>query len=224
MQSLSISKEANSRVEALREAGLNVPLSNYSVECLPLRLSRYQGAFQSCYSLIEPTSITRDIHWLVSEQTSPTAIVLDSYEEVRLSHSSWSTKFNSRQLQMGPRLLSTEVPLFSNAVDHLIQNIPWSDEVKEFARGFQGNTPSGDTVRIANQVYNAAKSQAVEYEFYVDDSDGALGIMLRLRNGLLLLAELSVGGTLSGGTYDDDEGARIQFLPNATVEQMVSLL
>ena len=78
---------------------------------------------------------------------------------------------------------------------------------------------------MANRIVRTAKEQNLEYEMYVDDTDGALGFMLRLNNGLLLLAELSVHGVLSGGTYDnsDSGGKQVEFIDNATVNQMLEL-
>ena len=59
-----------------------------------------------------------------------------------------------------------------------------------FSTGFEGKRPSSETIRVANQIVRTAKEQTLEYEMYVHDTDGALGFMLRLNNGLLLLAEL----------------------------------
>ncbi len=101
--------------------------------------------------------------------------------------------------------------------------IDLSEEVQEFSRGFRGVAPSDDTVRMAGRIVDAARIQELVAEFYVDDSDGSFGIMLRLPNRLLLLAELSIDGTLSGGTYNDVEGTQVEFLAKTTVEQITSL-
>ena len=102
--------------------------------------------------------------------------------------------------------------------------VAWpSEEVEAFSRGFNYAEPSDDTVRVASLIVSAARSQALVAEFYVDDSDGAFGIMLRLRNGLLLLGELSIYGVLSAGTYNDDEGSQVEFIANATAEQIIGL-
>ena len=108
----------------------------------------------------------------------------------------------------------------------MLATVPWGDEVREFSAGCEGRYPSPEAVRIGNQIVWAAKQHAVESDIYVDDTDGALGLMLRLDNGLLLLAELSLDGVLSGGTYDDGdgEGKQVKFIANATVSQMLDLL
>ncbi len=83
-----------------------------------------------------------------------------------------------------------------------------------------------ENARVANQIVRAAEAQKLEYEIHPDDADGTTGFMLRLGNGLLLLAELSAGGVLSGGAYDDrgTEGKQVQFIHNATVSQMLELI
>ena len=116
-------------------------------------------------------------------------------------------------------------PPYSEVANDLLETIPWGREVIGFSAGFEGMPPSSETIRVANQIVRAAKEQTLEYEMYVDDTDGALGFMLRLNNGLLLLAELSVDGVLSGGTYDDSDsgGKQVEFIDNATVNQMLEL-
>ena len=113
----------------------------------------------------------------------------------------------------------------SDVAARLLETVAWDDVVKAFSQGFNGGMPSPDTLRMANQLIKAATKGTIESEFYVDDSDGALGFMLRLNNGLLLMAELSVTGMLSGGTYDDSDsgGKQVKFIDNVTVNQMLEL-
>ena len=121
---------------------------------------------------------------------------------------------------------STPKPTDSEVVEELLTTVPWGDEVREFSAGFDGKYPSPGTVHTANQLVWAARQRAAESDIYVDDTDGALGFMLRLDDGLLLLAELSLDGVLSGGTYDDGSGGgkQVEFIANATVSQMLDLL
>ena len=158
--------------------------------------------------------------WRRSEQ--PNLRVLEFAETVETTHASLLNWLSSNHPN---RSQETGLPPACDLAGRLIETVAWYDEVKTFSQGFKGEIPSGDTVRMGNQIVKAAIKQTVESEFYVDDSDGALGFMLRLKNGLLLLAELSIDGTLSGGTYDDNKeaGTQIEFLPNATVEQMANL-
>ena len=99
--------------------------------------------------------------------------------------------------------------------------------VRQFAAGVDGAHPSDDKINTAVRIIAAALERTVDPEFSVDD-DGALSIDLRLSNGLRLLAELPVDGTLDVGTYDDrnaDRRAReIAYFPNATAADLIALL
>ena len=97
--------------------------------------------------------------------------------------------------------------------------------VKAFSQGINEETPSPHTLQTANQIIKASTEETVEFDFYVDDSDGALGFMLRLKNALIMLAELSTQGKLSGGTYTDDKdkARQVNFLNNVTVNQLTAL-
>ena len=100
--------------------------------------------------------------------------------------------------------------------------------VREFAAaGVDGACPSAAVVATAARIIAAALERTVDPEFSVDD-DGALSIDLRLSNGLRMLAELPVDGTLDVGTYDDrnaDRRAReVAYLPNATAADLIALL
>ena len=105
-------------------------------------------------------------------------------------------------------------------------NSPWEGEITRFGSGLAGRRPDPRTTQAANQLAQAAVELTLEHEAYLDDADGTLGFMLRLNNGLLLLAELSADGVLSGGTYHDREGGgrQVEFIGNASVNQMLELL
>lgn len=122
----------------------------------------------------------------------------------------------------GRQAISPSVP---SVAEQLIEGMPCSEEVAEFAKGLYGRTPTEETIRTANKFFKSAIQRSAEYDFYIDEAEGSLGFMLRLNNGLLLLAELSPEGVLSGGTYVDkeDEAREVEFLPNATVEEMMDL-
>lgn len=95
--------------------------------------------------------------------------------------------------------------------------------VQEFAAGLDGVTPSPETVAIAGRLAQAVLDYTAEPALAVD-VDGALSFDLRLRNGLLLLAELSVAGTLDVGVYDPAAGKEIRHFPQATADQLLDLL
>lgn len=95
--------------------------------------------------------------------------------------------------------------------------------VQEFAAGLDGVIPSPETVAIAGRLAQAVLSYTAEPALAVD-VDGALSFDLRLTNGLLLLAELSVAGTLDAGVYAPAAGKEIRHFPRATADQLLDLL
>lgn len=95
--------------------------------------------------------------------------------------------------------------------------------VREFAAGLDGVRPDRSVVAQAERLVKAALQRTAEPEIAVD-VDGALSFDLRLSNGLLLLAELSVAGNLDASVYDDAAGERAQRLPQATEAQFMELL
>ena len=95
--------------------------------------------------------------------------------------------------------------------------------VREFAAGVDGVRPGRSVVDKADRLVQAALQGTMEPEFAVD-VDGALSFDLRLSNGLLLLAELSIAGNLDASVYDDVVGERVQRLPQATAAQFMELL
>jgi len=95
--------------------------------------------------------------------------------------------------------------------------------VREFAAGVDGVRPGRSVVDKADRLVAAALQGTTEPEFAVD-VDGALSFDLRLSNGLLLLAELSIAGNLDASVYDDAVGERVQGLPQATEAQFMELL
>ena len=92
--------------------------------------------------------------------------------------------------------------------------------VQAFAEGIGGASPSTEVVEMAHRIALAAVDKTIEPDISVD-VDGALSFDLRLANGLLLMAELSVGGTLDAGVVDDERGVIVEHLPNPTVEGLV---
>ena len=94
--------------------------------------------------------------------------------------------------------------------------------VTEFAAGLDGALPQGNVVEMAGRIVQAALERTMDPEITVD-VDGALSFDLRLVNGWLLLAELSLDGTLDASVYDDQAGERVKRLPRATEAELFSL-
>ena len=77
--------------------------------------------------------------------------------------------------------------------------------LREFAGGVDGVLPNDDALGAARRLAEAA-SATVSPEITVD-VDGALSFDLRLRDGSLLLAELSAAGALDASVYAGGEQA-----------------
>ena len=99
--------------------------------------------------------------------------------------------------------------------------------VPEFALGIDDAVPSAVVINVAARIVEAALEQTVEPEISVDE-DGALSLDLRLSNGLRMLADLPIDGTLDVGIYDDrdvNQRAReVEYLTRATAEDLIALL
>ena len=98
--------------------------------------------------------------------------------------------------------------------------------VAEFALGLAGLQPSPGVIAVAARIAQAALARTVDPELSID-VDGALSLDLRLDNGLLILAELAIDGTLDATLFDDSAkpNARIvRHLPQASPEEMLNWL
>ena len=99
--------------------------------------------------------------------------------------------------------------------------------IRDFALGVDGSKPAEGVVTIAVRIVAAAIKRTVDPELSVDE-DGALSLDLRLSNGLRMLAELPIDGTLDVGIYDDRDtdqlAMEVEYLPSATAEELIGLL
>ena len=115
-------------------------------------------------------------------------------------------------------VITTPVADPENALHHVVH---------EFALGVDGLKPAAGVIAVASRIVVSALERTTEPEFSVDD-DGALSVDLRLSNGLRLLAELPIDGTLDVGVYDDrdaNQRAReVEYLSSATAEELIALL
>lgn len=78
-----------------------------------------------------------------------------------------------------------------------------SEKLMEFAIGVDGNRPTLEIIQIGEVIVKAVMENVPDPEIDVD-IDGALSFDLRLPDGKLVLAELSVDGRLEYGLYDQD--------------------
>ena len=94
--------------------------------------------------------------------------------------------------------------------------------IQKFAKGLEGVQPASDVVDVASRIATAAFDKTVEPEITVD-TDGALSFDLRLSNGLLILAELCVDGSLDASVFDDERGILVKHIPQATETELIAL-
>ena len=188
-------------------------ISHYSRET-NLVLEMLKSALGEAASTLGTVGFSGRLLYEVGQEFQRTPAMGDTFRRIPELPGTWNS--------MGGQVVSSTA---SSVAEQLIEGMPCSEEVAEFAKGLYGRTPTEDTIRTANMVFKAATQVSAEYDFYIDEAEGSLGFMLRLNNGLLLLAELSPDGVLSGGTYVDkeDEAREVKFLPNATVEEMIDL-
>lgn len=95
--------------------------------------------------------------------------------------------------------------------------------IAEFAAGVPGYPPPPAwVVELGAELARAAEEHTVEPEISVD-LDGELSFDLRLRNGFLVIAELSIGGALNARVYDADD-VLVQRLPDAAPADLITRL
>ena len=99
-------------------------------------------------------------------------------------------------------------------------------ELAQFSRGFTLKKPDHETVKRARELISEAEGRTRAQDFYVDEDDGSLGFMMRLKDGNLMLGEISRDGRMSGGTYQDGpgRGREMEFRGDATSEQLVRMM
>lgn len=95
------------------------------------------------------------------------------------------------------------------------------DVVVLFSKGLEGERPARSVIDIAAQITTEAEAKTVQPEITVD-VDGALSFDLRLSDGRLVLAELSMDGVLDASVYDDDLGISFTRLPQATASELIA--
>ena len=95
------------------------------------------------------------------------------------------------------------------------------DVVVLFSEGLDGERPSRSVIDMAAQITKEALAKTVQPEITLD-VDGALSFDLRLRDGRLVLAELSMAGVLDVSIYSDDLGISFTRLPQATASEFIA--
>ena len=112
-----------------------------------------------------------------------------------------------------------------DANDHISQRATDSATACEFSLGLDGNRPDDHIVDLADRLVLEARQQTDEPEITID-VDGALSFDLRLTSGLLMFAELAIGGTLTITILNDSgrETRVVRHLLAATESEFVDQL
>ena len=155
------------------------------------------------------------------EITSVVSTEHDLHNEIavrRLNYFAWPMDLGSHSHNTEVRWTSvpTDVDIVLVAEPTLLH-----PAVQAYAQGFGDMQPTRAAIVIASRIVLAALERTVEPEITVD-VDGALSFDLRLRNGLLVLAELDVWGELDASVYDDRQGVLVQRLPQTTESDLTS--
>ena len=91
-----------------------------------------------------------------------------------------------------------------------------------FRSGVAGDIPTEDVCRVAEQMV-VIGDKFFETPDFVVDPDGSLSLDARLRNGYLVLAELSVDGRIDMSIYDR-RGDRVDRLVTLFLETVAHVL
>ena len=98
--------------------------------------------------------------------------------------------------------------------------------IEQFSMRTNGTLPTDETILMAKEIARESQERTAKQEFCVDEDDGSLAFMIGLKSGLLMMGEISIDGTISGGTYDTDTPSSTpaaQTLRNATPQQLTNL-
>ena len=91
-----------------------------------------------------------------------------------------------------------------------IENL--SPIVQEFAKGLERESDATSTIFVAERIVQAAQKYTEEPFIAIDEEDGDLDFDLRLEDGLLVMANLFVDGSIDASVYDDSQGAPVKLV------------
>ena len=138
------------------------------------------------------------------DASNPTDMCLHTQTARSLTEEIW---------EYGQRLLDRRV---SSWIEEALPDV-----VVLFSEGLESDRPARSVIDMAAQITTEAEAKTVQPEITVD-VDGALSFDLRLSDGRLVLAELSMDGVLDASIYDDDLGISFTRLPQATASELIA--
>ena len=94
--------------------------------------------------------------------------------------------------------------------------------VLSFVKGVEGAHPSPHAINVAAKVVRAAQQAVIDPEI-VHDDDGELSFFFRLADGRLLMAELSLEGTLWASIHSEELGRKPEVMMPADIADLLEL-
>ena len=82
--------------------------------------------------------------------------------------------------------------------------------VHEFVKGVSEESPSDSVVAMAFRIVRAAHQFTVDPLITFDDEGGELDFHMRLRNGLLVMADIFLDGSIDASVYDDSHSGPVR--------------
>ena len=95
-------------------------------------------------------------------------------------------------------------------------------EISNFSDGIAGVRPDSTVVHKAIRIARIATERAPHPDITTDE-DGELSFYMRLHNGYLIMAEMSISGSIDVGVYGVDN-KMVQRIPRATEREFVEVL
>ena len=148
--------------------------------------------------------------WAPTENADPSRAFLSAIDQLNALLALYTDKPSAPALDVG----------------HLVRSLSSlpvvQAELAEFSEGLVGLCPTPEAVRIAS-VLSEAAVQHVQHPDITVDSDGELSFDLRLDDGRLVFAELSLDGRLDVGVYGSD-GQMLEHDADATCDYFLTVI
>ena len=160
------------------------------------------------------------------ERVFPASRDLELYWEKPLAETSSSHIESDEKLDTTAEVMSAYAAISKANLHRQWFSSPLNDEIQaalnSFESGIDGIRPSVPVVQMAWRLAREI-ARSVNVPDITLDVDGELSFYLRLGNGHLIMAELTVYGTIDASIYDEDDRL-LHRLRRATEEEFISAL
>ena len=140
--------------------------------------------------------------------------------EAFIAHEGENILWSARRRQLQPSIVRSE----DGPLAHRPVGIPRviQEELGEFGAGVESVKPELHVVESATRIARAAVKYTPQPDI-VTDVDGEISFYIRLNNGRLIMAEMSVGGSIDASIYDDRDEL-LRRMPKATEKEFIEVL